>query len=198
MESVNAEIKHYYLEHYGEEGTAAIEKFQDEYEDAFSPQVTRRVSYGHRTPLTYSHRVHSYDVSVKNVEEKQLDLKMKADDLLASGVISETVHNDLIQLIDRKADSQDVAAVFLHDAVLHSAGYEASGDAPLESPSPVEPNEAASPAEFQKWFAKFVRDSEAEEKMMADIQRQIEEAKYSVLSGAKDQRSLLQNQNHNI
>ena len=198
MESVNAEIKHYYLEHYGEEGTAAIEKFQDEYEDAFSPQVTRRVSYGHRTPLTYSHRVHSYDVSVKNVEEKQLDLQMKADDLLASGVISEAVHNDLVQLIDRKADNQDVAAVFLHDAVLNSAGYKASDDAPLESPSPVEPNEATSPAEFQKWFAKFVRDTEAEEKMMADIQRQIEEAKYAVLSGAKDQRSLLQNQNHNI
>ncbi len=198
MESVNAEIKHYYLQHYGEEGAAAIEKFQDEYEDAFSPQVTRRVSYGHRTPLTYSPRVHSYDVSVKNVEAKQHDLKMKADELLTSGVISETVHNDLIQLIARKADSQDVAAVFLYDAVSHSAGYDAPDDASSEAPSPVESNETMSPVEFQKWFAKFVRDSEAEEEMMSDIQRKIEEAKYAVLSGAKDQRSLLQNQNHNI
>ncbi|WP_211829185.1 hypothetical protein [Kistimonas asteriae] len=180
LDIVNTEIKHYYQERYGEEGSVAIEKFQDDYERAFSPRVSP-----HGIPL-------------KDTEAKKLELKAQADELMASGVISETVHNDLIKVIDRKAHSQDVAAVFLHDAVLHSAGYESSDEASSEAASPVEGNEAMSPAAFQKWFAQFVRDTEAEEKMMADIQKQIEEAKYAVLTGATDQRAILSGQAKHI
>ncbi|GAA4652353.1 hypothetical protein GCM10023116_46370 [Kistimonas scapharcae] len=180
LDIVNTEIKHYYQERYGEEGAAAIEKFRDDYEVAF---------------LT---RVSPHGIPINDPDSKKTELKAQTGELLTTGVISETVHNDLIQLIDRKAHIQDVAAVFLHDAVLHSAGYEAPGETLSATPSPVEANETMSPAAFQKWFAQFVRDTEAEEKMMADIQKQIEEAKYAVLSGATDQRAILSSQTKHV